>query len=247
MWALLSSWLEYLLFFQHATCSTSTQWRWSPWQALRLLPRPYPRHWQLLLHLLPPLCTSRCLHKASRLQTTKGSESGQPTWAIQLTPLHNICVFYCRLSSSNICEIIGLEGSSDYLLCLFALFHYGLYFTEHMFWTFFFTDVIFIFQFFMVHCSYRLFFRRHYPSNTVTFCDTDPQDRKWVQRHADHYVTFILSAVGTVFCYLKLKIYWQDHSSWAFHCLLPHLQVEQTWGRHSKVSKFLQNLILPLI
>ncbi|XP_075886820.1 tensin-1 isoform X5 [Nelusetta ayraudi] len=25
----------------------------------------------------------------------------------------------------------------------------------------------------------KLFFRRHYPGNTVTFCDTDPQDRKW--------------------------------------------------------------------
>ncbi|XP_077584099.1 tensin 1b [Stigmatopora nigra] len=25
----------------------------------------------------------------------------------------------------------------------------------------------------------KLFFRRHYPCNTVTFCDTDPQDRKW--------------------------------------------------------------------
>ncbi|KAK7938901.1 hypothetical protein WMY93_002227 [Mugilogobius chulae] len=25
----------------------------------------------------------------------------------------------------------------------------------------------------------KVFFRRHYPSNTVTFCDTDPQDRKW--------------------------------------------------------------------
>ncbi|XP_027133167.1 tensin-1 isoform X2 [Larimichthys crocea] len=25
----------------------------------------------------------------------------------------------------------------------------------------------------------KLFFRRHYPNNTVTFCDTDPQDRKW--------------------------------------------------------------------
>ncbi|XP_034077304.1 tensin-1 isoform X14 [Gymnodraco acuticeps] len=25
----------------------------------------------------------------------------------------------------------------------------------------------------------KLFFRRHYPTNTVTFCDTDPQDRKW--------------------------------------------------------------------
>ncbi|XP_044073912.1 tensin-1 isoform X14 [Siniperca chuatsi] len=25
----------------------------------------------------------------------------------------------------------------------------------------------------------KLFFRRHYPSNAVTFCDTDPQDRKW--------------------------------------------------------------------
>ncbi len=24
----------------------------------------------------------------------------------------------------------------------------------------------------------RLFFRRHYPINTVTYCDTDPQDRK---------------------------------------------------------------------
>ncbi|XP_029981074.1 tensin-1-like [Sphaeramia orbicularis] len=27
----------------------------------------------------------------------------------------------------------------------------------------------------------KLFFRRHYPSNTVTFCDTDPQDRKWTK------------------------------------------------------------------
>uniref|UniRef100_A0A1A7XT07 Tensin 1 n=1 Tax=Iconisemion striatum TaxID=60296 RepID=A0A1A7XT07_9TELE len=25
----------------------------------------------------------------------------------------------------------------------------------------------------------KIFFRRHYPTNTVTFCDTDPQDRKW--------------------------------------------------------------------
>ncbi|XP_058468322.1 tensin-1 isoform X4 [Solea solea] len=25
----------------------------------------------------------------------------------------------------------------------------------------------------------KIFFRRHYPLNTVTFCDTDPQDRKW--------------------------------------------------------------------
>uniref|UniRef100_A0A480K0X5 Tensin-1 isoform 3 n=1 Tax=Sus scrofa TaxID=9823 RepID=A0A480K0X5_PIG len=27
----------------------------------------------------------------------------------------------------------------------------------------------------------KLFFRRHYPLNTVTFCDLDPQDRKWVK------------------------------------------------------------------
>lgn len=76
MWSLLSSWLGHLLSSQHATCSTSTQWRWSPWQALRLLPRPYLRHWLPLLHLLPPLCTSRCLHKASRWPTTRGSKSG---------------------------------------------------------------------------------------------------------------------------------------------------------------------------
>uniref|UniRef100_A0A4W6F3U2 Uncharacterized protein n=1 Tax=Lates calcarifer TaxID=8187 RepID=A0A4W6F3U2_LATCA len=25
----------------------------------------------------------------------------------------------------------------------------------------------------------KIFFRRHYPINTVTYCDTDPQDRKW--------------------------------------------------------------------
>ncbi|XP_021163404.2 tensin-1 isoform X4 [Fundulus heteroclitus] len=25
----------------------------------------------------------------------------------------------------------------------------------------------------------KLFFRRHYPANSVTFCNTDPQDRKW--------------------------------------------------------------------
>ncbi|KAK7893208.1 hypothetical protein WMY93_022360 [Mugilogobius chulae] len=25
----------------------------------------------------------------------------------------------------------------------------------------------------------KIFFRRHYPLNTVTFCDVDPQDRKW--------------------------------------------------------------------
>ncbi|XP_048862111.1 tensin-like isoform X14 [Brienomyrus brachyistius] len=25
----------------------------------------------------------------------------------------------------------------------------------------------------------RIFFRRHYPINTITFCDVDPQDRKW--------------------------------------------------------------------
>ncbi|XP_070296500.1 tensin-1-like isoform X2 [Salvelinus sp. IW2-2015] len=25
----------------------------------------------------------------------------------------------------------------------------------------------------------KVFFRRHYPINTVTYCDIDPQDRKW--------------------------------------------------------------------
>ncbi|KAJ3584256.1 hypothetical protein NHX12_014752 [Muraenolepis orangiensis] len=25
----------------------------------------------------------------------------------------------------------------------------------------------------------KLFFRRHYPITTVTYCDVDPQDRKW--------------------------------------------------------------------
>ncbi|KAG8129653.1 hypothetical protein E2320_016373 [Naja naja] len=25
----------------------------------------------------------------------------------------------------------------------------------------------------------KLFFRRHYPVNSVTFCSTDPQDRRW--------------------------------------------------------------------
>ncbi|XP_071320247.1 tensin-1 isoform X4 [Trachinotus anak] len=25
----------------------------------------------------------------------------------------------------------------------------------------------------------KIFFRRHYPINTITYCDTDPQDRKW--------------------------------------------------------------------
>lgn len=60
-------------------CSTSTQWRWNPWLALRLLPRPYLKHWLPLLHRLPPLCTSRCLHKASRWLTTRGSKSGYRT------------------------------------------------------------------------------------------------------------------------------------------------------------------------
>ncbi|CAJ0954251.1 unnamed protein product [Ranitomeya imitator] len=27
----------------------------------------------------------------------------------------------------------------------------------------------------------KLFFRRHYPLNTVTFCDVDPQERKWMK------------------------------------------------------------------
>lgn len=27
----------------------------------------------------------------------------------------------------------------------------------------------------------KLFFRRHYPLNTVTFCDLDPQERKWMK------------------------------------------------------------------
>ncbi|XP_043966332.1 tensin isoform X6 [Gambusia affinis] len=27
----------------------------------------------------------------------------------------------------------------------------------------------------------KIFFRRHYPLNTVTYCDLDPQDRKWVK------------------------------------------------------------------
>lgn len=64
-----------LLSLQHAMFSTSTQWRWNHWQGLRLSLRPYLRHWLLLLHLLPPLCTSRCPHKASHSLTTRGSKS----------------------------------------------------------------------------------------------------------------------------------------------------------------------------
>lgn len=70
------TWLRPVLSSQHATCCTSTRWRWSPWRALRPLPRRYLRRWLLLLHLLPPSCTSRCLHKASHWRTTRGSESG---------------------------------------------------------------------------------------------------------------------------------------------------------------------------
>lgn len=110
----------------------------------------------------------------------------------------------------------------------------------------FFTDLSLIYVFLMVYCFHRLFFRRHYPSNTVTFCDTDPQDRKWVQRHENHWSRHIhIIGCGNSGCYLNLKIYWQVHSSWAFYCL-PHLQVEQTWGRHSKVSQFWLDIILPL-
>lgn len=69
--------LKHLFFFpQHAMCSTSTQWRWSPWQALRPSLRPYLRHWLQLLHPLLLLCTSRCPHRASRWLTTRGSKSG---------------------------------------------------------------------------------------------------------------------------------------------------------------------------
>lgn len=31
---------------------------------------------------------------------------------------------------------------------------------------------------FIWYLCHRLFFRRHYPLNTVTFCDLDPQERK---------------------------------------------------------------------
>lgn len=64
-----------LLSSQHAMCSTSTRWRWSPWQALRPLPRPSLRPWRPLPHLLPLSCTSRCRHKASHWQTTRESKS----------------------------------------------------------------------------------------------------------------------------------------------------------------------------
>lgn len=38
-------------------------------------------------------------------------------------------------------------------------------------------DVL-LFKFCVIYIFFRLFFRRHYPTNTVTFCDIDPQDRK---------------------------------------------------------------------
>ena len=31
----------------------------------------------------------------------------------------------------------------------------------------------------------RLFFRRHYPVNTVTYCGVDPQERRWTQKMED--------------------------------------------------------------
>lgn len=70
-----------LLSSQPATCSTSTQWTWSLWRALRPWPRPSPRRWPPPLRPPPPSCTSRCPRKASRWQTTRGSESGENTRA----------------------------------------------------------------------------------------------------------------------------------------------------------------------
>lgn len=61
-------------FPQHATFSTSILWRWNLWQALKLLLRPFLRHWLLRRHLLPPLCTLRCHRRASHSQTTRGSK-----------------------------------------------------------------------------------------------------------------------------------------------------------------------------
>ncbi|KAK5622890.1 hypothetical protein CRENBAI_023141 [Crenichthys baileyi] len=36
----------------------------------------------------------------------------------------------------------------------------------------------------------KIFFRRHYPLNTVTYCDLDPQDRKWIKEGGESVKLF---------------------------------------------------------
>lgn len=130
--------VTYMMHSQHATCSTSTQWRWSPWPALRPSPRRFRRRWLVRLRLLPPSCTSRCRHRASHWRTTRGSTCVSCPRASVILYVYSFLTQFLKEWSRK----LNSSFSSPCFLC-------------------------------------RLFFRRHYPCNTVTFCDTDPQDRKW--------------------------------------------------------------------
>lgn len=44
----------------------------------------------------------------------------------------------------------------------------------------------------------RLFFRRHYPVNAVTFCGMDPSDRRWTQKDGDVSITANAKIFGFV-------------------------------------------------
>ena len=48
----------------------------------------------------------------------------------------------------------------------------------------------------------RLFFRRHYPVTTVTYCGIDPQERRWTQKTEDGHP---LSAKYIIFYHHTIK------------------------------------------
>lgn len=101
-----------LLSTQHAMCSTSTRWRWSPWQALRPSPRPSLRRWLPLPHLLPLSCTSRCRHKASHWQTTRESKSTYKQvrkWASKCI-ISNRTRFDSPYCSEHQCEYVVMQN-----------------------------------------------------------------------------------------------------------------------------------------
>ncbi|KAK2174541.1 hypothetical protein NP493_795g01016 [Ridgeia piscesae] len=49
----------------------------------------------------------------------------------------------------------------------------------------------------------KLFFRRHYPVNTITFCGKDPENRRWTQKPDDS--GFSGSTNGTIFGFVARK------------------------------------------
>ncbi len=193
----------FFVFFQPVMSCTWTVWIWRVWQDLRLWQRQSNRHYSRLRHSPPLLYSSKCPIRELRWRITRESEFGVspiiPPWnpgnhglwkdpigqwkphgscfTNQLSRKYfefNRCAISKKIVKSNTKNNLG-NGVEHQGACHFLPVCKTIHVIQFISGSLVLTKIID--KYFVLFVS-RLFFRRHYPVNTVTFCGMDPEDRK---------------------------------------------------------------------